>query len=174
MGKDKARLTIGGRSFAEHIAQEMSQADEVLFSVKNKLDFPEIELLHIEDQYPGCGPLAGIHSALKVCKNPWLFVVACDTPFVKWENVQELYSKRQKGCYAIVPRDSDGRLHVLCALYHKDIFERLDRLLSQGIYKVRAALEENHTIYIPVEEFSGYETSFKNINTMKDYLEAHL
>ncbi len=176
MGQDKARLSFHGQSFVDHIAEEMGQSDEILFSVKNESDFPEIELKHIEDQYPGCGPLAGIHSALKACRNPWLFVIACDTPFIRWKNVEELYSftQGQKSSYAIIPKEEDGRLHVLCGLYHKNMLDRLDYLLSHGIYRVRQALDENHTLYIPVEEFTGYETSFKNINTMDEYMEVGL
>ena len=49
MGKDKAGLLIGKKTFLQQIEEHVSGADEVLLSVKDRRDYPEIEARHIED-----------------------------------------------------------------------------------------------------------------------------
>ena len=49
MGKDKAGLLIRKKTFLQQIEEHVSGADEVLLSVKDRRDYPEIEARHIED-----------------------------------------------------------------------------------------------------------------------------
>src|SRR5262245_30724404 len=39
-------------------------------------------LFVVTDRHPRCGPLAGLHAALEASRDAWLFVVACDMPFL--------------------------------------------------------------------------------------------
>lgn len=175
MGSAKARLQIHGVTFVEYIAEKLSQADEILFSVKYEEDFPEIDLPHITDVYPGCGPLAGIHSALTHARNPWIFVLACDTPFVTWDTVEQMYSytvqSSDKNIDAVVPRECDGRLHAVCSLYHKNMLPLLNTMLDAGVYRVKKALEDANSYFVPTEEFDNYQMVFRNVNTLEEYKE---
>ena len=180
MGKPKARLKIRNQTFVEYLADHLSAADEILFSVRSFEEFPEIPLKHIPDFYPGCGPLAGIHSALIHSRNPWTFIVACDSPFVSWDTVKTLYSYRsvpssKEGTEtydAIIPIEEDGRLHATCGLYHKRMLPLIESLLEREAYRLRRALELGHTFYLPVNRFKDFEKIFCNINTMDDYKEV--
>ena len=69
MGKDKAGLLIGKKTFLQQIEEHVSGADEVLLSVKDRRDYPKIEARHIEDLEQDKGPLMGLCSALKECSH---------------------------------------------------------------------------------------------------------
>ena len=118
MGMPKACLKIHGVTFAEHIAKNLCPSDEIMFSVRNPEDYPDIPIRHIPDLYPGCGPLAGLHSALVHSRNPLVFVVACDMPYVSRTTLEELSAQYEEGADAVIPVASDGTRHSVCALYH--------------------------------------------------------
>ena len=90
MGKDKAGLLIGKKTFLQQIEEQVSGADDLLLSVKDRRDYPEIEARHIEDLEQDKGPLMGLCSALKECSHERVWVISCDMPLVDWNVAQEL------------------------------------------------------------------------------------
>ena len=172
MGMPKAYLKIDQMNFVEHLAIQLSRADEILFSVRKKEDYPDIPLRHIEDIFPGCGPLAGIHSSLKASRNTLLFVTACDIPFVTWETVETLFSYYKEDVDVVLPVDSDGRHHMTCGLYHKKLIPVMEELLVSGCRRLSHILDVTHHVDVPVKVFPGQEQVFTNINTMEEYRRA--
>lgn len=84
MRRDKATLPIGGEPLVWRVVRRMERAvprvvvvgPAALRSVlAGRADV-------VPDRVPGLGPLGGLASALEVVDAQWLFVVACDMPFV--------------------------------------------------------------------------------------------
>ena len=172
MGVPKACLTIKGKTFVEQIASHMVPADEILLSVKKTEDFPQIPLIHIEDFFPGCGPMAGIHSALIHSRNPLVFVTACDYPFISWQTVEELYSYYQNGEDVVIPVNEYGRYQAVCGLYHRRILPVMEHMLQHGEFRLRNLLDCCRCVKVPEHAFTDHQNKFKNINTIEDYKEV--
>src|SRR6266513_797275 len=87
MGTDKSRLVLGGQSFVERIAGELSAVTSSIKVVGDNT--AEIKLPNniqfTPDVYPRWGALGGVHAALAACSASWALVVACDFPFVTRE-----------------------------------------------------------------------------------------
>lgn len=171
MGQPKALLQIGEKRFVDYLAESFSEAGEVLFSVKEAGDFPDVVLPHIVDDFPGCGPLAGIHSSLKNAKNPWVFIVACDTPFVKKETLETMMQFCSDDITAVIPKEEDGRLHVLCGLYHRSTLPKIEKYLKEGNYRVRSIFDSDHAVFLSVKKCFNDTKAFRNVNTPEDYKE---
>ena len=62
MAQDKAGLLIGKKTFLQQIEENLKDADEILLSVKDRRDYPEIGARHIEDRETDKGPLMGLCS----------------------------------------------------------------------------------------------------------------
>ncbi len=169
MGMPKSYLKIGERYFADHLAMQLSQADEILFSVARKEDYPDISLRHIEDFFPGSGPMAGIHSSLAAARNPLVFVTACDTPFISWEIVRILLSHYHEGADLVLPVDQGGRYQMTCALYHRRLIPLLEDMLKRGDRRLSHILESCSHVDVPVTSFGRYEKAFANINSQEEY-----
>ena len=129
MGKDKAGLLIGKKTFLQQIEEHVSGADEVLLSVKDRRDYPEIEARHIEDLEQDKGPLMGLCSALKECSHERVWVISCDMPLVDWDVAQELEDYLMDGIDAVIPVDKTGKKYVLCAWYRKSVWKILTKSL---------------------------------------------
>ena len=174
MGIPKASLKIRGSSFARHIADQMSDADEILFSVRKEEDFPDVPIRHIPDLYPGCGPMAGIHSALIHSSNPLVFIVACDMPCISRTVPETLADYYKEGVDAVIPVAADGTLYAVCGLYHKRMIPLLEEQLKTGNYRLRKVLEECRCIEVSENSFADHEKLFRNVNTPEDYREVIL
>lgn len=172
MGQDKARLQWNGGELLDEIAGKLSALGEVFLSVDSESRFSGKPYPIIEDQYPDCGPLGGVCSALLVCRAPLLFVVSCDMPFVTGEVGRVLQSRMEPGAGAAVPVETDGRVHPLCAVYSRDIISVLLEQLRSGNFCMRDALGRLRAIYVPAEELPMGRRVLCNINTPEEYREV--
>lgn len=169
MGKDKAGLLIGKKTFLQQIEEHVSGADEVLLSVKDRRDYPKIEARHIEDLEQDKGPLMGLCSALKECSHERVWVISCDMPLVDWDVAQELEDYLMDGIDAVIPVGKTGKKYVLCAWYRKSVWKILEEQLKTGDYKVQHVLENLRVCYVAVQGITDEPGKFYNINTPEEY-----
>jgi molybdenum cofactor guanylyltransferase len=129
----------------------------------------------VADIFPGCGPLAGIHSALVHSSAELNLMLAVDMPFVSRELLEFLFAAAEPSDAIItVPRTGRG-FQPLCAIYRREFSTIAEQALRAGKYKVDAAfsgvsvrvMEENQ---LAAAGFS--EESFFNLNTPQDRLAA--
>lgn len=174
MGQDKAGLLIGKKTFLQQIEENVSGADEVLLSVKDRLDYPEIMARHIEDLEQDRGPLMGLYSALKECSHERVWVISCDMPLADWQIAEELACYLTDGVDAVIPVDRTGKKYVLCAWYRKSVWKILEEQLKTGDYKVQHVLEKLKVCYVAVQGITDGPEKFYNINTPEEYRKIRL
>ena len=94
----------------------------------------------VEDIFCDCGPLGGIHAALRTSLTELNLMLAVDMPFVSRTFLQYLITQARDAPEAsvIVPR-SDGRRQPLCAIYRRKFAEIAENAL-------RARTEQNRPI----------------------------
>lgn len=169
MAQDKAGLLIGKKTFLQQIEKNLKDADEILLSVKDRRDYPEIGARHIEDREADKGPLMGLCSVLEECSYDKVWVMSCDMPLVNWDTAQELEHYLTDGIDAVIPVDRTGKKYVLCAWYRKSILEILKEQLESGDLKVKHLLERLRVCYVAVEGLTDGIRKFQNINTREEY-----
>ena len=169
MGQDKAGLLIGKKTFLQQIEENLKDADEILLSVKNRRDYPEIGARHVEDREADKGPLMGLCSVLKECSYDKVWVMSCDMPLINWNTAQELEHYLTDGIDAVIPVDRTGKKYVLCAWYRKSILEILKEQLESGDLKVKHLLRHLRVCYVAVEGLTDGSRKFQNINTREEY-----
>jgi molybdopterin-guanine dinucleotide biosynthesis protein A len=177
MGTDKSRLMLGGQSFVERIAVELSSATSSVTVVGNKTadTQPDTNLPTVSDVYPQWGALGGVHAALAACSAKWALIVACDYPFVTRELFVRLIDFRER-FDAVAPIQSDGIPQPLCALYSVEpCLPGAEQLIKSGERKPIALLQSVQTRWVSFAELSnleGADSFFNNINTPEDYARA--
>ena len=169
MAQDKAGLLIGKKTFLQQIEENLKDADEILLSVKDRRDYPEIGARHIEDREADKGPLMGLCSALEECSYDKVWVMSCDMPLVNWDTVQKLEHYLTDGIDAVIPVDRTGKKYVLCAWYRKSTLEILKEQLESGDLKVKHLLGRLRVCYVAVEGLTDGSHKFQNINTREEY-----
>lgn len=119
----------------------------------------------IVDRWPHRGPLAALDNILPHVREPRVFVVAGDAPFVTAEVAAELATAWEPGLQAVVPVNAGGHLEPLCALYDRAALLAAAReVLAQGSGGVAAAVERLHAKRVRLSN----ERVFANVNTAAD------
>lgn len=172
MGKDKKQMDWYGRPLLEHILRGFPECDDLLLSTRDGAlpleavgNVPGIRC--VADEFPGCGPLAGMHAALKAMKRDVLVVVSCDAPLVDCRTAECLYGVLS-GHDAVVPYDAEGKVYPLTAVYRGCILDRVTELLSTGEMRARSLLERIDTRYIPGSVLPFGDLTLANLNVPGD------
>jgi molybdopterin-guanine dinucleotide biosynthesis protein A len=181
MGVDKGLLEIAGVPMIARAARLVESAvgsPVVLVGTPEK--YRGLGLRAIADDWPGCGPLGGIATALRASGAEWNLIVACDLPYLTREWLQYLL---QRACDSaeeavvarhLTPANRRGA-EPLCAMYHKGGEPELRRALQRGVRKVTDGLAELRVEMIEPAKWKGFDSDgllFKNVNTPADYEEA--
>ena len=125
----------------------------------------------IGDVYPGCGPLGGIHAALRSTSAELNFTLAVDMPFVSRDLLSFLGSIAENtDAVVTVPRTSRG-FQPLCAVYRRAFTPVAEQALREGKYKIDALYSQVELRIIDAKELSvaGFdERNFFNVNTPEE------
>ena len=176
MGTDKAFVTFAGRTL---LARALNVARSVTSDVRivgDPVKFSPFAPV-IEDLVPGCGPLAGIHAALRASTAEFNLILAVDMPFVSPALLHFLISRAQESASAIVtvPRSARG-WQPLCAIYRRQFGVAAEKALRAGHYKIDAlfAPPETQAIEVLALEQAGFAPDiFRNLNTPEELAKAH-
>ena len=137
--------------------------------------YQRIGLRAIADDWPGCGPLGGIATALRASNAEWNLIVACDLPYLTREWLEFLARRaRDSAADAVVPMNERGA-EPLCAMYCNGCEPAIRLALEQGTRKVIDGLSRIRVEYLEPAEWKCFDSDgllFKNMNTPADYEEA--
>ena len=175
MGFNKAEAMVHGRPMLMHILDKVSAITPLILVSSGNLTYPDIECRQIPDEYPDCGPMGGIYSALKASTTVLNLVVSCDIPLVSVKILNFLIEKAEKGKALITaPVDEYGQLEMLCAVYHKDILPLIEQQIKLRAFKLKnlGALTSIEIVRISKEHPLYDENAFKNVNTPDTLNEA--
>ena len=172
MGTDKAFLIFDGQTLLDRALIVMQTVCDRVTIVGDPAKFAKYEAGSvIADIFPGCGPLAGIHSALVHSAAEFNLMLAVDMPFATAELLSFLFAVAEKNAAVVTaPRVNDG-LQPLCAVYRRDFAAAAERALRAGNYKIDALFSSVSTHVIEAAELAaaGFSArNFFNVNTPQD------
>lgn len=169
MGRDKAALTLEGRSFLDRLIRALSDFPELLLAVGEGADGMAHGLPAVPDVYPGCGPMAGLHAALSACASPALLAVPCDLPLFTAALGAHLCGSLRPDDDALIVRTRDGGLHPTCGVYRKSAAQVMEACLAAGDYSIRRALARMRVHELDLSATPFPDALLTNINTPEDY-----
>lgn len=151
MGRDKARLPLGNRSFLQVItetARSVGAPVEVIF----------------DDIVPRCGPLGGVLTALSKYRCDAALFLTCDMPLVTAELLAALINQFEAGATAIFTKCQDciAFPFVLPANARRTVRRQI-ACEHYSIQDLAAALGGREF------EYAGDNDDLRNVNTPADY-----
>ena len=171
MGRDKPLVEIGGVPLIRRVMAALTPCVSETIVVTNRDEpFGSLGLRTLADTWPGRGPLAGIHAALKSVRTPSALIVACDYPFLTPDALERILREPPSG--GIVAPQIAGQLHPLCAQYAAAALGAVEESLAAGELMVLSCVARLRERRLLEEgEFGGAERAsrtFMNINTPAD------
>lgn len=172
MGKNKALLEYESKTFISRIIEQF-EGQEIILSeaYDNEYDIPGIKT--VTDENEDIGPIEGIRQILKASTNEYVFICACDMPFITSKIADYLseFISSDYDCYVITDED---RMHPLCAIYSKKIIPVIEELIARKDYKLRLILDNTRTKLIGLENTNFDKKTVRNVNTKEEYNELKL
>lgn len=174
LGKPKALLSLAGKPLIQHVVgRAKAFSKEVLVCVKSldQLNIP-LEAKLVVDGIELNSPLAGVLAGALAAKEEFVFLTACDTPFISRSVVEKLLEKvmEKEHFNAAIPRWPNGFIEPLYAVYKRmALVKAVEEVLSEGSEpSLRNVISRLNPLFIPVEELKVDPRVFLNINSLRD------
>ena len=172
MGEDKRYLVVGKETLLERgLGVLRSVFQEVLVVIAQ--DSPPIgsDARVVRDLVPESGSLGGLYTGLMQAATPWIFVVACDMPFLDQAVIAQFTSRKTTA--DIVIANLAARLHPMHALYGKRCLPVLEQMIRARQLKIQelvshASLRVQYVTEIDLLTIDPSGRSFLNVNTPAD------
>lgn len=168
-GNNKAFLKYENKSFIESIIDQLTGFQNIYISVDNKEKYRNLNFTLVEDMYKDIGPMGGIYSALKVIKEKYVFVTACDMPKIKKEFIEYLCEFIAEDVECIITQDEEGRINPLAGIYSKQLIKKIENMIDEKDYKLVHLIKRANSKIIPLCETNFNESILDNINDINDY-----
>ncbi|AKB84769.1 molybdenum cofactor guanylyltransferase [Methanococcoides methylutens] len=175
---EKALMNCDGRSLLERTINILDDiVDEVLVSVRDEEQEKEFEAYAcgkqmVRDSYSDIGPLAGILEGFRAAKGKYIFVTACDMPFID-PKVVEFMFRCAEDHDAAVPLRLDGSMEPLCGVYRVEpMLPLIEMSIASGKRFILAPVFElDDVVGVEMEKIREIDPELKtfiNINTFDD------
>jgi molybdenum cofactor guanylyltransferase len=167
MGEDKAFLRLGKRLLIDHAILTVRPLEGDIFIIGPKDKFGAYGRT-IQDVFPDCGPLGGIHAALTRTETPLNLVIPVDMPFVRSEYFFKLVDEARSTNASVTVTKTDRGLQPLCAIYRPQFKQVAEEALKAGRYKIDRLFGEG-TCILDARRMGYDPTMFDNLNTREDF-----
>ena len=174
-GNVKGLLKIKNSTFLEKIQETLNDFSSIYLSINDKFskeqkqNFENMGFKIIEDIYKEIGPLGGIYSSLLNCKEEYLFITACDMPFITKNSIEVLCNKVDKNSDGVVFYDKNNKLYPLGAIYSKNVLPIIEEMIEKKYYKLSYLVEKSNFVKINIEKTDIPLKVLSNINTLQEY-----
>ncbi|GAA5528352.1 molybdenum cofactor guanylyltransferase [Herpetosiphon gulosus] len=175
-GSDKRRLRLWGEhglTLLEHtlaVAQTMS--NQVVISLNDPTEWPELSVPLLQDAVPDAGPLAGIVAGMRQLATEWTLVLAADLPLLSTGLLQELLNLPRHSLAVVPQRQADsqqrGGWEPLCALYQRACLPHFEQALTTGQYRLTQLIEQLQPQVWPITSTSPWYQHLHNLNRLDD------
>ena len=173
-GENKAFFDLGGSPVIEPVfALFREMFSETLLVTNAPVQYLAWDTAIVTDIFPVKSSLTGIHAGLFYARTPYIFVVACDTPFIRKSVVELVLSEIEPGTAAVMPETPDGT-EPLFAAYATETLSVVEHHIRRQRLKIQRAFQKLRVRKIPAERVMEVDPeleTFFNINTPGD-LEA--
>lgn len=170
MGSNKAFLKLNTQSFIEKQISELSQIAPVVVVSNEPQLYRSFPVLSINDEFPGFGPLAGIHAGLKAVAPATVFVVPCDMPLVSGELAKKMFDLLGDADGVVLK--TNGHLEPLCAVYTQRCLPAIEECLRSGRLKVTNFYPKVKMRIVDVNDLSldrPVDEVIINVNTPEEF-----
>jgi molybdopterin-guanine dinucleotide biosynthesis protein A len=175
MPVSKAFIKVNGQTIIQRtLSTYKSIFSEIAIVTNQPEQYSRFNVKLLGDIYDIGGPMTGILTSLLNAHHGWVFVAACDMPFIEEKLIQYMASLRH-GYDAVIPRYR-GRPEPLLALYSKKLTKSMENAILDNKRSLKDFLSSKHVNYVPLREIKKVDPearSIINLNSPRD-IKTHL
>ncbi len=167
-GKDKGLILLNDKPLIAHVVDVVKhQVGTVLISANRNIQaYRQFGEVVEDDMLDFQGPLAGIASALKIAKTPYLLIWPCDAPYIHKITIDRLIDAMDNNDNDICVAYDGLRIHPTMALIKVSLQDNLLDFLMTGERKLGLWIKGNDFIKV---DLSDELKIFVNLNSPEDF-----
>jgi molybdopterin-guanine dinucleotide biosynthesis protein A len=169
-GTPKGLLRLHGEPIVNRSVRLFRELfEDVLIVANDPAPYRDLGATIIGDLHLGKGAPGGLHAALSRVQTEWLFLAACDMPFLSREPIEAL-ARRRQGADCVAVRWK-GRLEPLHAFWSRAALDSVDRLVREGgpsMWALASTVRLNVMEEGEWAELDAEGRCFSNANTPED------
>ncbi len=174
MGSNKALLPFRGRPLIRHQIDVLAPlTGDLMIGANDPGTYEAFGVRVVPDVLQEPCALTGIHALLAAAAHPFVFVAACDLPFLNRDLIRHLLAQAGDAD-AVLPLGPRGP-EPLCAVYSKRCLPEIERAAAAGLWKATAFLRGLRVRELPIPEgqwlVDGRSPLF-NANTPEEWRDA--
>ncbi|WP_455376868.1 molybdenum cofactor guanylyltransferase [Petrachloros mirabilis] len=171
MGTDKRFLHVGDRTLFERTLHALRIVfPEVVVVIAQDSEPLDAPVPVLRDVIPNCGTLGGLFTGLKLAKTPYVFVVACDMPFLEPRVIEAFIERRGDADVLMAKAHGLQPMHAVygkrCLPVMEDMLKtrelRIQHIIQSPLLKIRLLEEQD------LQQIDPSGKSFVNVNTPSD------
>ncbi len=170
MGRNKALLTLHGERLIDRTVKLFKDLFAEVFIVTNApREYLDQDVAIVTDVFRGKGALGGIYTGLFYASCEYVFVAACDMPFLRKDFIRYMMD-RAPGHDVVVPVQPEG-YQPLHAVYNQSCAAPMKRLMDENRLKIAGFYKGMKVLPIPVETTRAFDPDdrmFINVNSPAD------
>ena len=177
MGQDKALLPFLGKPLIQRVINRVaSLGDELIITTNTPENYQLFKVPLFQDLLPGYGALGGLYTALSVCHYPFVYVVACDMPFVNTGILVRSFEVLEaENADAVIPKTAHG-FEPFHAVYRRNAcLPAIKDALQSGEKRLISWFSQVSVVAFPESELRLHDPqglAFMNLNTREDFENA--
>ena len=174
-GEKKAFRKVGQKRILDTIQSVFAPIfKEIILVVNDPEAFCDWDMMVVTDIIPARCALAGLHTGLYYASTPYIYVSACDTPFLNPGVIQYMMNQIEPGVEVVLPR-SKGGVEPLSAVYAKSCLPQFEENLKQNEFMIKKSFRPRKIKEIPATELRQFDPQLNfifNINSPEDLVQA--
>ena len=170
-GEDKVNLNINGELILEgtyRVLKDVFGVEPLFVGRKALPTYYHV----IPDEIVGAGPMGGLYTALNHTTENFVFLSACDMPFINEKVLKYMFDNLQDDSLIYLPRFKNGMIEPIFAFYNKKLLPCVSNKIKEGDFRLRSLLSCGKAQYLKESEIESLDPeflSFFNINTKDDF-----
>lgn len=168
-GSPKAFAEMSGKKFYEIVYDTLnSVCDDVIVVTRKEFInwFPKRYHVIVDiDKFLGCGPLAGIYSAMEEIDADHYVVLPCDMPLITSKILKRLIHYHSKEVTVV---ESQGFLQPLVSVWSGNVKKKIRASLEKGQFKMTDVLEKTDMNQVEGSLLASSSKFFINVNTPEE------
>jgi len=167
-GSDKGLLAFKGRPLVTYALDALTQVvGPILINAnRNQEAYAAFGYPVIADQTSAFdGPLAGLLSAMRCARTPYVMTVPCDSPLIEGVLLERLYQTLRAENAEICAAHDGERLHPVFLVAECRLASSLEAYLASGQRKIDRWLNQHR---LALADYSDHPELFANVNTPEE------
>ncbi len=173
MGFDKQLLQVKNHHLLRHHGRTLAALfDQIIVVTNTPQLYRGTSFTLVSDEFSGKGPLAGLHVGLKAARSKYVYLLACDMPFINPDYILYMQKRlREEDVQACVTRSGEF-LEPFNAFYSRELVRDIEAYLADGNTSLFQFLRALNTLYIHEKTARGFSPDwamFANLNTRQEF-----